>query len=166
MSEHQARSSMSRLCQSWVPSTVCGVFLVQLAGCYACAHGSAVLYVRGQLLDAETLQGISDAALGGRAFTNGEETDWVPALIFDGSPNLPPPEADGTFQVEFTRSPHSCMDVVTEFPRPDQVEIIVVRDGCEQTFLIEINEDSVVDMSFPDDVLELKEPILVEACAE
>ena len=76
------------------------------------------------------------------------------------------PEEDGTFQVWFTRRPHSCGDVVTEFPRPDQVEIIVVRDGCEQTFLIEINEDTVVNLDFPDDVLELKDPILVGPCVE
>ncbi len=53
-----------------------------------------------------------------------------------------------------------------EFPRPDRVEIIVVRDGCEQAFLIDINEDTVVDMDFPDDVIELKDPILVPPCEE
>ena len=48
--------------------------------------------------------------------------------------------------------------------RPDQVKVIVVRDGCEQTFVIDINEDTVVDLDFPDRVIELKEPILVSDC--
>ena len=52
------------------------------------------------------------------------------------------------------------------FPRPDQVEIIVVRDGCESSFLIDINEETVVDLDFPDDVIELKDPILVPPCEE
>jgi len=51
-----------------------------------------------------------------------------------------------------------------EIPRPDQVEVIVVRDGCEQRFLIDINADTVVDLSFSDDVIELKDQILVPPC--
>lgn len=150
----------------WAVAAVCGGYFAQLIGCFPCAHDVAVLFVHGEVLDAETLQGATDAAIGGRTFTNAEETDWVPPLIFDGSATFPPPEEDGTFRVEFTRRSHYCRDVVTEFPPPDQIEIIVVRDGCEQTFRIEINEDTVVDMGFPEDVLELKDPILVEPCAE
>jgi len=31
-------------------------------------------------------------------------------------------------------------------------------------YTIDVNEDTVVDLSFPDDTLELKDPILVAAC--
>ena len=58
----------------------------------------------------------------------------------------------------------SCKPPVEEFPRPDRVEVIVVREDCEFSFLIDINEDTVVDMTFPEDVIELKDPILVPAC--
>lgn len=50
------------------------------------------------------------------------------------------------------------------FPPPDQVEVIVLRGACEERFMIDINEDTVVDIEFPDDVIELKEPILVPPC--
>ncbi|MCH7885335.1 MAG: hypothetical protein IIC01_08805 [Planctomycetes bacterium] len=50
--------------------------------------------------------------------------------------------------------------------RPDQIEVTVVRDGCESSFLIDVNEDTIVDLDFPDDVIELTDPILVPPCEE
>ena len=135
-------------------------------GCRPFCDVAAVLFVRGRVLDTETLEGLSNASVGGRAFTNGEETDYVAPFIFDGSPTFPPPAEDGTFGVEFSTPLMPCQDPPPEFPRPDQVEVIVVRDGCEQQFMIDISDDTVVDMDFPDDVIELKDPILVPPCED
>ena len=74
------------------------------------------------------------------------------------------PDEDGTFKITFTRLSESCQDVFTEFLQPDRIEIIVARGDCQYTFSIDINEDTVVDMAFPDDTLELKDPILVPPC--
>jgi len=64
------------------------------------------------------------------------------------------------------------------FPTPTRIEVIVVRDGCEQTFSIDINDDTVVsipsdeidpeivDPNFQNDAVELREPILVPPCPE
>ena len=153
-------------------ATVWSMLLLQVAGCvpWPCPYQSAVLFVRGTLIEGETEQALSDAAVGGRTFTGDEETHWTPAMTSFGDPNGPPSAEDGSFQVEFRKFVTSCEPLVIEFPRPDQVEIIVVRDGCEQTFLIDINEDTaldVVDPDFPrDDVIELKDPILVPPCQE
>ena len=127
--------------------------------------------VRGKLLDTETLEGLSGAALAGRTLTNGQESAVEVAFRLDGTPTFPLTAEDGSFRIRFFVSPR-CSElrdpgfVPPEFPNPDQLSIIVVRDACEQTFLIDINEDAVVDLSFPDDVIELKDPILVPPCED
>ncbi len=134
-------------------------------GCvFGDCQGVTVL-VRGWLADRVTGEPLANVAVGGRSFTNGEVTDVIPALTIFGDSNGPPPDENGMFELPFRKTLVSCT-VASSFPPPDQVEIIVVRDGCEQTFLIEINEDTVVDMDFPDDVIELKDPILVPPCDE
>jgi len=129
------------------------------------------LIVRGQLFDAETEQPVAGAAIGGRTFTDGEETDYSAPVIFDGTPQGPVSAEDGTFREEFsTGLVGGCGEPPPEFPRPDQVEIIVVRDGCQQSVFIDINEDTALDVVDPDfpgyDVIELIDPILVPPCEE
>ena len=117
----------------------------------------------GQLLDEATLSPVADAAIGGRSFTVGVETDYTPPFTSLGDLNGPPSGVDGGFETEFWTGIVPC-DPPPEFPRPDEVELIVARDECVFVFTIEINEETVVDMTFPDDVIELIEPILVPAC--
>lgn len=120
------------------------------------------LFVRGRVIDADTMAPVPGALIGGRSFTNNEVTDHFPPT-YNGSPYFPPTSADGLFQFDFSDLA-PCQGY--SFPRPDEIEIIVVRDGCEQGFTIAINADTVVDVNFPNDTLELKEPILVPACPE
>lgn len=136
------------------------------AGCADCGNA---LQVRGRLLDAESGEPLAGAIIGGRSSTDGLETDHAPPLIFNGEPGGPPSDAVGSFVLEFTNYFGSCP--APDFPRPDQVEIIIIRDGCEQqiSVMIEINEDTAqfVDGEFPgDEVLELTDPILVPPCEE
>ena len=138
--------------------------LSQTVGCIF-GDVSGTLLVRGCVIDMDTLEPLPEVAVGGRTFTGEVEIDFSPALTVFGDRNNRAPDADGTFEVFFATDLGPYREP-PEFPRPDQVEIIVVRDGCEQTFPIEINEDTVVDMDFPDDVIELKEPILVPGCEE
>ena len=132
----------------------------------SCIHGHCVsfLFVRGTLLDRNEGTGLSGAPVGGRAFADGEELDFSSPTTRSGDSNEPPSGEDGGFLLEFSTPLMGCPP--TPFPRPDQVEIIVVRDGCESSFLIDINEETVVDLDFPDDVIELKDPILVPPCEE
>lgn len=151
-----------------------------LLGCWNCFFpGDFVDYVvvRGKVLDADTLEGLSDTPIGVRTLTAGEVIGFVSGVASDRSglksPPIPLTGVDGTFAFSFTagfREP--CTTILgprvptPDFPRPDQIEVTVVRDACEQSFLIDINEDTVVDLSFPDDVIELKDPILVPPCEE
>jgi len=139
-------------------------FLACTSWIHGCIYADCLntLIVRGRLIDAQSLDAIAGAAIGGRAFTGGVETDFIPAIIFDGSPNLPLSSEDGDFEQYFSTPLGSCP--APEFPRPDRLEIIVVRDDCEQSFFIDINAETVVDPTAPDDVLELREPILVPPC--
>ena len=145
---------------------VVGMLVAYLFQVVGCIHGDCwpTLRVRGKLLDTNRLEGATDAAIGGRAFSDGEVTDFVPPFIYDGSPAFPPPEEDGRFLLAFTSSAVLCSLNMPGFPRPDRIEIIVARGDCQYTFSIDINEDTVVDMTFPDDTLELKDPILVPPC--
>ena len=71
------------------------------------------------------------------------------------------------FELCFSTSLVRCQEPLPEFPRPDRVEIIVVRDGCEQTFLVEIDEDdTVVEVDSLNERIELRDPIVVPACEE
>ena len=147
---------------SWVVALV----LLMGAGCIHADCGND-LPVRGRLVDAESGAPVAGAIIGGRTLTDGAETDNAPPLIFNGTPLHPPSSADGSFVLEFATYFGRCP--APDFPKPDQVEITIVRDGCEQRFMIEINEDSAhfVDGEFPgDEVLELTDPILVSPCEQ
>ncbi|MEK6675747.1 MAG: hypothetical protein AABZ47_08840 [Planctomycetota bacterium] len=141
---------------------VVAVWLVGLSGCIY-AHCSDFLYLDGMLLDGSAGEPIEGAFLGGTSFTGGEETYSFPAVIFDGGPDQPPSDVQGRFLLEFSSDLGGC-DPPPEFLMPDQIEIVVVRDGCEQRFMIDINEETVVDLSPPNDTLQLREPIRVPAC--
>ena len=119
--------------------------------------------VEGQLVDETSLAPVANAPVGGRSFTAGDETDYNPAFTSFGDLNGPPSGEDGVFRVGFSTGIVPC-DPPPEFPRPDQVEVIVVRGECVFIFAIDINEETVVDMAFPDDVIKLRDAILVPAC--
>ncbi len=126
---------------------------------------SPYLYMRLELLDAETETPVTDAAVGGKTFTEGELTASVNPLTSGGIPTFPPPADNGSCELLFSEgSLTPCPP--PEFTRPDQVEVVVLGRGCVQTFVIDINEQTVVDMDFPDDVIELKDPILVPSCGD
>lgn len=151
------------LLMSWViaPVALLGSDCIPYADC------GGYLSVRGQLVDAESGTAVAGAIVGGRFFRDGAETSYVSPLMFDGTTNLPPSDADGAFGIGISTYFGRCP--APEFPKPDQLEIIVIRDGCEHRFTIEINEDTAqfVDGEFPgDQVLELTNPIFVPPCEE
>ncbi len=138
---------------SWV------IALVSLlgAGCRGDCAGDR-LPVRGRLVDAESGGAVTGAIVGGRSFTDGAETAIVPL-------DAPVSDADGSFVLSFGMTIVPCRPPPL-FPRPDQLEIVILRDGCEQTVTIEINEDSAqfVDGEFSINELVLTDPILVPPC--
>jgi hypothetical protein len=149
---------------------ICGCLTVlgySLTGCLLSFGDCGIsLTVSGRLLDSDTSQPIQGAALGGRTITDGMTTDGgLPSFTPDGEPRIAS-GVDGAFMMLFVEALGPCGPRLREFTRPDQVEIIVLRDGCEQRSMIEVNEDTVVDLSFPNRTLELKDPILVPPCEE
>ncbi|MEK6677124.1 MAG: hypothetical protein AABZ47_15905 [Planctomycetota bacterium] len=70
------------------------------------------------------------------------------------------PGTDGDFIFSFS----DMRGVCDPYPIPDQVEITVVLSSCERVFLIEVNEDTLVDPTFPMMEGELRESILVPPC--
>jgi len=151
-----------------------GLCAFALTGCLLpCGIFRHILIIKARVVSGATAEGVSDAAIGGFLYTNGEKTSYRDPLGPTVELDSLPPDSEGRFQIRF-RAPEfgeACgappfERVVRDppFPTPDQLELIVVIDGCEQRITIEINEDTVVDMSFPADILELREPILVPPC--
>jgi len=105
---------------------------------------------------------IRDAVLGGRTFTNDNETAGIAPLTGTGSPNGPSPTADGAFNLRFRQSLGPCPPAA--FPAPDRVEIIVLRDACELSVFVDIDESTVVNPAFPGNTLEFIQPITIPPC--
>ena len=137
---------------------VAAVFSLQGFGC-ACAlapNPNGEFTLRGTVLNANTLDGLGGALIDARLITGGEQTTRDDLKV-------PFSAGDGAFEARLTVKGSQCGRVLN-LPTPDQLKVIVTIDECEQTFLIDINEDTVVDLDFPDRVIELKEPILVSDC--
>lgn len=141
-----------------------------VAGCFPPSnYCTTALTVRGEVRDEQTNEPIADSPIGGRTITNGQITGGGPALDYNGEPTNAFTEADGTFALKFSATfyeadiPDPC-----QFTPPDRVQVIIVRDSCEKRIMVEINDETAqfFDRSYPDDTLELKEPVLVPPCDE
>lgn len=147
-----------------------GTLALHVPGC-VCGDAWYGFSVHGRFLSSDTQEPLTDVLYGGRLLVGGEEIDSTPAIIMGGSANYPPPAEDGSFALGFVEA-HvgQCglfflLDLSRpELTRPDEVEVIIVRDACEQTIRIEITEETVVDFDFPGDVIELSDPVLVPPC--
>jgi len=110
--------------------------------------GPAHERVQGTVLDAETNEPFASATVRVRILCcDGFELGSAETSV-----------SDGHFAAD--------VSVPAESPRSDQVEIIVVLEECEQPFVLESDEDIVVDVRFTVIVLEVREPILVPPCPE
>ena len=135
--------------------------------CPALTSPPVEVVVRGVLLDAETMEPLAGAAIAGATFTTGQE---ITRNFASDRQHIS--TADGSFENVHLLPRGICFPILTVpvgprgYPVPDQIEIIVVRDGCTQSFVIEINDETVIDPTFPNDIIELAEPILVRACEQ
>ncbi len=141
--------------------------VVHLSGCEPfCASIAARRSLKGIVRRADTLEVPTDVVLIG-AFTS---TDGELTGSGGGGRTVQPSSEDGSFQLRLRSSETKSVcgqaspSSLPAFPAPDEILVIVQREACEQQFTIEINEDTVVDLGFPDNVIELKDPILVPPC--
>ncbi len=153
----------------------CVLAVPQIPGCGPCGITFPPnRIVRGTVVDAETLEPLDTVLVSVGTVTDGENTGAGGARR-GGSVEI---ASDGSFEmmIEFFDSGSVCgflldnsvilSDTTPDFPAPDKILVIVERDGCEQRIDIEMNEDTVVDLNFPDGVIELIDPILVPPCPE
>ncbi|MEK6675746.1 MAG: hypothetical protein AABZ47_08835 [Planctomycetota bacterium] len=120
-----------------------------------CIHRDCFPYLnlRGQVLDAETQNPLSEVTIRGRSLNDGQ----LPLGFYTEDMQT---VVNGTFLVSFDDERGIC----EPFPIPDQVEITVVLSTCDRVFLIEVNADTFVDPTFPMMEGELRESILVPPC--
>lgn len=151
------------------------VVLWTAGGCAACLGGDAegVLFITGQVVDATTNEPLVPTRIVGTIRQEGVQTGREAALL-DDRPNLPVRVDDtGDFLLVFvTDLAPVCASSFgprvppPDVPRPDQIELTVTIEGCEQTVVINISDETVLDPTAPDDVLEFRNPILVPPCEE
>ncbi len=129
--------------------------------------------VRGTLVDADTMEPLRETIVGVRNFFEGEEVGFGKgnATSFQKSPVVPTTDENGLFALAFTSGFRGACGTLNPEPNPaedlsfpDQVQVTVRRAECAQLIMIDLNEDTVVDITFPDDLIDLKDPILVPAC--
>jgi len=146
------------------------LILAQVMGCFPCGLAGRSLLLRAVVLNAEAL-GIPEDVLRIRALTLTEgQTTGGGGGLFDVVPSL----EDGIVELRLGSSDRATVcgltaDALSDlppYPAPDEILVIIEREACEQRFTIEINEDTVVDLSFPDFTIELKDPILLPPCEE
>ncbi len=126
------------------------------------ANPDAELRLQGVLLDADSLTVLSEAALGGRLFTDGVVTAYEAPLDRGASPRWSV-TAEGEFSIRFRADAEPCSAAPDLLP-PDRVELTIVTDVCQQSVRVDITEETVVELDPPDDVIVFKDPILVPAC--
>lgn len=160
---HRGRSLLLSLLLVMISAHLygCGL-LVFIFDRLTCVDVALTLHVTGVLIDEATGEPLADAPVGASVLTDGRIVDSVAALP-DG---LYFSDGCGAFDVVLSDFVGVCSGVIQhdDLYRAQKLELFVMRDGCEQQVSIDVNEDTVVDLSFPDNVLELKDSILVPAC--
>lgn len=140
---------------------LCAIAAIHISGC-STADCFNALIIHGKVLDEATMQPLAGVPVGGRTITDSSTTFSIePSFGIITAEN-------GAFELPFINAFVPCLPSST-FPKPDQLEIIIIRNGCEQRLMIEINEDTAqfVDGEFSgEEVLELIGPILVPPCVE
>jgi len=146
-----------------------GLLVSAGCGCFTAQSGYKVV---GRVLDAASGKAIP-VSIGGRGlFVDGERIETIPQL-FDPNPRIPP-NSKGDFALNIVVREEQACALIGGIPltqlstvslvRPDQVLILVIREECREEILIDITPDTVVDVAFPDNTIELREPILLQPC--
>jgi len=148
-----------------VPTAFSVLMLVRAAGC-VCVDYALTFTVRGRLLDGATQEPLASVGFGGRLLRSGE-------ALLEESFEFASSNDDGSFSMTWleglygTYTPYGIGEFLVRDRQPippDQVELLVRLADCEQRILLEVDEDTVVDFSFPGGVAEFKDPVLVPAC--
>lgn len=162
-------------------SRVFGALLVALValaqtGCPVCGDFVITFIVSGKVVDSRTGDPIGGASVSVGLLKDGELIHYTLDNAYGPSVSntlLPPRTAsDGSFALTMTQgerfgtpactapAPGTLVPVV-----PDRMVVGIVPAGCPgQNVFLDINEETVVDLSFPGDVIELKEPIAISPC--
>lgn len=146
-------------------------WLIYAGGCLpgACGDKFYLFHIVGDIRDVQTGDPLSDASVGVQLLANGQ----VVARRVEETGGAVVTGADGTFDQRVSYSAGNCNLLLpgvspASLPdlAPDEVKVIVNHDGCETVFTFEVSDENFVDATAPDQVLQLRAPILVPACVD
>jgi hypothetical protein len=156
---------------SSLPVTLAGVVLLamQASGCVpgVCGDVFYAYYIVGEVRDAETGEVLGGLPVGVIIVADGEVVAQRAVDTDDAATTA----NNGTFDQRVSYSFGRCTIPVPGLSlppppdlTPDEVRVVVRRDGCQTTFAFEVTEQAFVDPTASDDMLELREPILLPPC--
>jgi hypothetical protein len=159
MSNLRQHLGMPRSLRSFPRATCVCLLLLLMSRIFGCEYVYR-LTIRGVVADAQTRIAIVDAPIGVITITEGQITGAARAVDDAGEPLGITTDANASFVLS--------VDSFSRIPNPDRLQIIVVRNGCEQRLMIGINDEN--SQFYQDEslgsVLELNEPIFVPPCEE
>lgn len=184
MARQHHRTGGSNRRSNW--STLFGVSLqmllsLPLGGCTCVGPFFRTFTVRGKVLSADTGEPRAGVFISVRLLREGEVVGYASGTesvtesrsVGSKTPVAIVTNADGSFAIVMrNRERAGCLAGLVDTPTaedpaiPDQVRVTIAVDGCQQVFIVDLIEETVLDISFSDDVIELKDPILVPPCEE
>ncbi len=148
---------------------------IAVGGCTNCGPFVTTFVVFGVAVDSTTGSGLGGIVISLRPLKEGTSIGFVfgnaKNRIVSSSLPVPVTNPDGSFALSVTNGERPNVFGCTapspgtfDDAAPDQLQFFLTRDGCTQEILINLTEDTVVDLSFPDNTIELSAPILVPPC--
>jgi len=176
-SEHLYPPSRLSRCRFLTHVTL-GVVCLCLAGCELICIAApyfTTFTVRGLVLFTDTEEPAAERLISLKLLKEGETVGRsnfpVPTSVAAKLPVAISTNPDGSFAIVMRNDKVACSSLIFDTPTavknpvvPDQMQIRLSIDGCLEEFLIDLTEDTVVDITFPENIIELKDPILVAPC--
>ena len=155
--------------------SACLPVLILSSGCQECLDGTYGFTVSGTFVDSESKEPLGNLGYVMTLRRNGEDVVYV-AYAPGSDVGAPSADENGTFSLRAIEGRWGECRAIGVFPLdpfnipeptpPDEIEFRVGRPGChhEQTIVVPIDEETVTDLSFPDDTIEFRAPIAVPPC--
>lgn len=159
-----------------IHSAICLPTLILGTGCPACVDGVYGFTVSGTFVDGETGAPVGDNGYSLVLRRDGQEVA-IAAFAPGSDAGAAVADANGDFSIQAVEGGWGGCRLIGLFPRwsfeipepthPDEAVFTVSRrESCEQVVTVPINEDTVVDRTFPNDTIEFRDPIAVPPCEQ
>lgn len=148
-----------------------------VGGCTCVGPFVKTFVIRGTVVASDTGDALGNVPISVQLLTDGEVIGYASGIASGRTRSKTPAaivtDPDGSFAITMRSDERvDCFQEVSSDPatneivRPDQTLVVVSLQACQQQLFIDLNEDTVLDITFPDNTIQLKDPILLPPCPE